>query len=157
MNGVAKLLGSMLGCGFSPLAPGTVGSFAALVILWLLSPISSTTLIGLIILFYAVGVWAAAQCEKSWGHDPGRFVWDEGVGMMITILAVPRHFIIYLVGFFLFRLFDIIKPWPADRSQRLAGGWGVMTDDVIAAIYANIGLQILFRIVFHSIWIKNAG
>lgn len=91
------------------------------------------------------------MCEKDWGHDSGRIVWDEVVGMMITVAALPKEWLIYLVAFIVFRFFDILKPFPVNKSQNLPHGWGVMVDDVLAGIYANIVLQILARFVFTSI------
>jgi phosphatidylglycerophosphatase A len=93
---------------------------------------------------FFIGVWSATECEKSWNrHEPGQVNWDEVVGMMVALIGLPHHGIIYLSAFFLFRFFDIIKPQPANASQKLPGGWGVMSDDVIAGVYTNVLLQIL--------------
>ena len=147
----AKIIGSTFGCGFSPVAPGTVGSLVAIVALFLAPPLSAVALILSAALFFIVGVWASYMCEKDWGHDSGRIVWDEVVGMMITVVALPKHWLIYLTAFAAFRLFDILKPFPVNRSQNLPHGWGVMVDDVLAGIYANIVLQLFVRFIFSSI------
>ena len=151
MKLLAKIIGSTFGCGYSPVAPGTVGSLAAVVVLWLAPPISSIALILLAASFFVIGVWASFMCEKDWGHDSGRIVWDEVVGMMITVVALPKDWLIYLIAFGLFRFFDILKPFPINKSQDLPHGWGVMVDDVLAGIFANIVLQLLVRFVFTSI------
>ncbi|MBN1466565.1 phosphatidylglycerophosphatase A [candidate division KSB1 bacterium] len=148
MKVLAKIIGSTLGCGYFPVAPGTVGSLVAIIALWLLPTMDLSTLLLISLIFFFVGVWAATICEREWGHDAGRIVWDEVVGMMISIVALPKQALIYGAAFFLFRLFDIIKPFPANASQRLPKGWGVMIDDVIAALYTNIVLQIVL-LIFH--------
>jgi len=150
MNFVAKIIGSTFGCGYFPVAPGTVGSFFAIVVLWLLPPASALVLIVACALFFVIGVWASTICEQDWGHDAGRIVWDEVVGMMLSIVALPKHWVIYVAAFFIFRLFDIIKPFPANVSQRLPQGWGVMVDDVIAGLYTNLVLQLTFKLLFTS-------
>ncbi len=151
MKTCAKIIGSTFGCGFSPLAPGTVGSLFALILLWFVSPLSNVLLISLVILFFVVGVWAATECEKDWGHDAGRIVWDEVVGMMVAVVALPANWMVFLGAFAAFRFFDILKPFPINASQRLPHGWGVMVDDLLAGIYANIVLQILVRVFFTSL------
>ncbi len=148
MKKAAKIIGSTFGAGFSPVAPGTAGSLVAIAALWFTPSLSAMSLIFFIVIFYFVGVWASTICETDWGHDPGRVVWDEVVGMMITVVALPKQWLIYLVAFAAFRFFDILKPFPINSSQRLPRGWGVMTDDVLAGIYANLVLQLLFRIIF---------
>lgn len=96
-------------------------------------------------------MWVSTICEKEWGHDPGRVNWDEVVGMIVSVSALPKHWLIYSLAFILFRLFDILKPFPANVSQKLKQGWGVMTDDIVAAVYTNILLQIFFRFIFKSL------
>lgn len=96
---------------------------------------------------FFIGVWASQQAENVWGHDAGRINWDEVIGMLVSIIALPKTWIVYLAAFMLFRLLDIVKPFPANASQKLPGGWGVMTDDVIAAVYCNLALQIVFRLI----------
>lgn len=149
MKLVAKIIGSTFGAGFFPIAPGTVGSLVAVIALWFI-PFSTTGLLVASILFFLIGLWAATVCEEDWGHDPGKVVWDEVVGMMVTVTLMPKHWIIYAAAFVLFRLFDILKPFPANKSQALPKGWGVMVDDIIAALFANIVLHIIFRLIFPS-------
>jgi len=133
--------------GYFPIAPGTVGSFVAVLILWFLPTLSWLTLSIISITGFLIGVWAAKIAEESWGHDPGQVNWDEVIGMFITVIAIPKHWVIYGCGFFIFRLFDIIKPFPVNKMEKLPGGLGIMSDDVIAGIYANIITQIIFRFI----------
>jgi phosphatidylglycerophosphatase A len=108
--------------------------------------------LGAIVSLFAAGVWAAASAERQLGGiDPGPIVIDEVVGMLITLAFVPVGPSGALVGFLLFRVFDVIKPYPAARLEKLHGGLGVMADDAMAAVYANIGLR-LCRAIFPE-WI----
>jgi len=142
----ACFLATTFGSGFFPIAPGTVGALVAIVVLWFLPPISLFTLILATIAFYFVGIWAATLAEEVWEHDAGKINWDEVVGMMVTVIALPKTGIVYIAAFIAFRIFDIIKPAPVRQSEKLPRGWGVMTDDVLAGIYGNILLQIVFRV-----------
>jgi phosphatidylglycerophosphatase A len=130
-------------CGYFPIAPGTVGSAAGLVVYllvwWTQSPVVEVSLIGLLFL---AGVWAGTTAERYFGGiDPGPIVLDEVVGMLITLAFIPVGITGALAGFMLFRIFDVIKPFPAGRFERLHGGLGVMADDAMAAVYANITLR----------------
>jgi phosphatidylglycerophosphatase A len=132
-------------CGYFPVAPGTVGSAAGLafylVVWWSKSPIVEA---GLIIGLFALGVWAGSTAEKYFGGiDPGPIVLDEVVGMLITLAFIPVDLTTALIGFVLFRIFDVVKPFPARRLEALHGGLGVMADDAMAAIYANIALRLV--------------
>lgn len=132
------------------MAPGTVGSFVTLIALWLI-PFTPRALVWTVVAVIAVGIWAGARVERVLGtKDPGLIVIDEVAGMLLSVLLLPLpHTIgVLLSAFFLFRLFDIWKPFPARESQALAGGLGVMLDDVIAGVYALIlvmGSQRLFN------------
>jgi phosphatidylglycerophosphatase A len=132
-------------CGYFPIAPGTVGSAAGLVVYalvwWFQSPVLE---IGLILGLFALGIWAGTTAERYFGGiDPGPIVIDEVVGMLITLAFIPVGWSAALAGFVLFRIFDVIKPYPAGRFERLHGGLGVMSDDAMAAIYANVSLRVL--------------
>jgi len=131
-------------CGYFPFAPDTVGSAAGLVVYlfvwWTGSPIVE---VGLIVALFAVGVWAGTTAERYFGGvDPGPIVLDEVVGMLITLAFIPVGISGALAGFFLFRVFDVIKPYPAGRFEALHGGLGVMADDAMAAVYANLCLRL---------------
>ena len=129
--------------GYFPFAPGTVGSAVGLVVYLLVWWSRSIAVeVGLIGVLFLAGVWAATTAERYFGGiDPGPVVIDEVVGMLITLAFIPVGVSGALVGFFIFRVFDVIKPYPAGRLERLHGGLGVMADDVMAAIYANISLR----------------
>jgi phosphatidylglycerophosphatase A len=133
-------------CGYFPFAPGTVGSAAGLLfyalVWWIASPVFETMfIVGL----FAAGVWAGTTAERYFGGvDPGPIVMDEVVGMLITLAFIPAlGWSGLLAGFLLFRVFDVLKPFPAGRFERLHGGLGVMADDAMAAVYANLSLRLL--------------
>jgi phosphatidylglycerophosphatase A len=130
-------------CGYFPVAPGTVGSLAGLVFYLLVWWTQSVAVeVGMILVLFHVGIWAGTTSERYFGGiDPGPIVIDEVVGMLITLAFIPVGLSGALVGFFLFRVFDVIKPFPAGRLERLHGGLGVMADDAMAAIYANLSLR----------------
>lgn len=131
------VIGSGFGTGFSPVAPGTAGSFLALAIALIPGIGAPTLLIPLIILGYVAGGFAATAMERWRGPDPAVVTIDEVVGMWISILFLPQTLLYLLGAFFLFRLLDILKPWPASYFDARPGGWNIMLDDVAAGVYAN--------------------
>ena len=145
MTRLAVFLASVAYCGYFPIAPGTVGSAAGLVVYllvwWMRSPFLEA---GLIALIFAVGTWAATHAERFFGGiDPGPVVIDEVLGMLVTLAFIPVGWTGALAGFFLFRVFDVIKPYPANRLEKFHGGFGIMADDAMAGVYANIALRVL--------------
>jgi phosphatidylglycerophosphatase A len=119
-------------------APGTVASAVTAVALWLLNP-SPLALAASLIAVTGLGTWAADEAERALGgKDPGVIVVDEVAGMMLAVLAAPLTPAVLLAGFLLFRVFDVVKPFPANVAQRLRGGLGVMVDDLIAGLYALV-------------------
>jgi phosphatidylglycerophosphatase A len=146
----AGWIATALGAGLAPKAPGTAGSLVALLPWWFLLRELAWPWYGLVLLAgFALGVWACAVCDRRLGrHDQGALVWDEVIGMWITLIAAPPQWWWMWVGFGLFRLFDIWKPWPVSwADRRVHGGLGVMLDDVLAGIYAAIVLQVLAWVV----------
>jgi phosphatidylglycerophosphatase A len=139
------------GCcaGYAPVAPGTAGSAVGLLLFYLLANLPLTVYCGFTCIIILLAVWLAGTAEKFLGtNDPPQVVIDEIAGQLITMAALPAHWIYMLAGFFLFRLFDIIKPWPANKINRgMHGGAGIVLDDVVAGLYANFILQ-LARVVF---------
>jgi phosphatidylglycerophosphatase A len=137
--------------GYFPLAPGTAGSAVGLVLVAGLSrlplgqPWPWALLGGLALVIFIIGVWAASDAEKFFGRtDPPYVVIDEVVGQMLTFLVRPDSSWKWLLaGFVLFRIFDVVKPFPARRAERLAGGWGIMMDDVAAGAYSMVALLLL--------------
>ena len=133
---VAFIIATAFGAGYSPVAPGTAGSLVALPILWLLRS-WPTGLVAFFVIVTAAGIWAAQVVEAQIGaKDPGVIVIDEVAGMTLSVLVLPLTFPVLLTAFVLFRIFDVVKPFPAGRSQAITGGVGVMIDDLIAGLYA---------------------
>jgi phosphatidylglycerophosphatase A len=131
----------VLGVGYVPVAPGTFGSAAGLLVWWLLPASTSAQAIAIVAIF-VLGSWSGTVAERHFGRtDPGQVVVDEVMGMLITLFLNPVGWTGAVVGFFLFRLFDVIKPYPSDRLEKLHGGVGVMADDGMAAVYANLVLR----------------
>lgn len=149
MTRLAVFLATVAYLGYFPVAPGTVGSAAGLVVYllvwWTQAPAVE---VGLIVLVFAVGVWAGTTSERYFGGiDPGPVVIDEVLGMLITLAFIPVGVAGALAGFVLFRIFDVFKPFPAGRLERLHGGLGVMADDAMAAVYANISLRVMIALM----------
>ncbi len=131
------------GSGLAPLAPGTAGTAAAIPLWWLLAPLPLWAY-GLVVLgLFLIGIPLCRRTTERLGsHDHSAIVWDEVVGYLITMTAVPFSLSAAILGFFLFRLFDVWKPWPVRAlDHRVQGGLGIMLDDVGAGIYAALALQ----------------
>jgi phosphatidylglycerophosphatase A len=132
-----------LGAGYAPVAPGTFGSAVGVVLWWLL-PASPAVQLAAIVFLFAIGVWSAGWAEQHFGRtDPSQVVVDEIVGMLITLFLNPVGWGGALTGFLLFRIADIVKPFPSNRLERWHGGLGVMADDAMAAVYANLALRVV--------------
>lgn len=146
---LARILWTCLGLGMMPFAPGTFGTLGG-VALGLVLP-DPLWLLGAVALLMAVGVPLARLAERVAGRaDPGSFVLDEVAGYLVALLWLPAGHdrrLVLVLAFLAFRLFDISKPPPVRRLERLPGGWGVMVDDLAAGIYANLLLQIFLRLV----------
>jgi phosphatidylglycerophosphatase A len=138
--------------GYSPIAPGTVGSLAGLAVYGVLrwcgaGPLVDALVIGVL---FALGVWSGTYAERYFGStDPGPGVIDEVVGMLMTLYLVPATWTAMLIGFCVFRALDVIKPFPANRLERLHGGLGMMADDAMAAVYSGAVMHLL-------LWLKPA-
>lgn len=142
---LAVFLATVAYCGYFPIAPGTVGSAVGLVVYllvwWTRSPFVE---VGLIVATFVIGTWAATHAERYFGGiDPGPVVIDEVLGMLITLAFIPVGWTGALAGFVLFRVFDVIKPFPANRLETFHGGFGIMADDAMAGVYANLALRLL--------------
>ncbi len=138
------------GAGLSPVMPGTIGTLAAIPLYWLIAdfPLWLYSLITLILI--VVGIWICDVTSRDLGvHDYPGIVWDEIVGYLLTMLAVPVGWFWVIAGFVLFRIFDIWKPWPIGWIDRhVKGGLGIVVDDLMAAVYAWIILQLMALIFF---------
>lgn len=142
-----KLIATGLGIGYIGKGAGTAAAFATALLWYLLlsDSINSSFAIPLFITFViiALGIWSANQVEALWGKDHNRVVIDEVAGMCISLLFIPVSVKYIVIGFLLFRFFDIAKPLFIRKMESLNGGWGVMADDVLAGIYSNLILQLL--------------
>ncbi len=138
---IEKTLGTFFGIGYISFAPATIASFFALTIIYLLN-INIIVLGGLAIVGFFLGAALAKRIEKDNDKDPHMFVFDEIAAIPITIIFLPRTIPFYIIAFILFRLFDVLKPYPINRLEKIKNGYGVMLDDTLSAIYTNILLQI---------------
>ena len=142
---------TMFGIGFIPFMPGTFGTLAALGI-YLLLPAQLFASVNVIwyglglLAFSMIAVLVSTQAEKTLGHDAGSIVIDEVAGYLLSVMLMPHNWLVGIYAFALFRVFDIAKPWPINRSQKLPQGWGVVVDDLLAGVYTLIILQILLKI-----------
>ena len=138
----ALAVATALGVGYVPFAPGTFGSAVGL-LLWAALP-SSPAIQGIaIVAIFVMGSWSGSVAERHFGRiDPGQVVVDEVAGMLVTLFLVRVGWLGAFGGFLLFRIADIVKPYPANRLERLPGGLGIMADDVMAGIYANVVLRL---------------
>lgn len=128
--------------------PGTIGTLGAVALYYLISDFSLLAYSLFLPGFIIFSVWAAGEAEKSLGRvDPQQIVIDEVCGYLVTMLLVPPTLTNIIIGFVLFRLFDILKPPPIAKLERLHGGFGIVMDDVLAGVYANIVLEVAVRII----------
>lgn len=136
------------GIGYAPVVPATFGSAAAAVFYaLLLEPIGRGWLVLLIVVGTAVAMWSADRVSGPGNHDPKYVVCDEVVGTWIALFTLPGTWPYLLGGFLLFRVFDVIKPFPIRRLERLPGGIGVVADDLLAGVYVAVVLQIVAQLV----------
>ena len=139
---------TVFGAGYFPIAPGTFTSILAAVLVYLLYPEFLQLFLSIIVVFIC-GLIFTKEIEKKDGKDHRHIVIDELAGQWLTFLFIPNFtFITILTGFILFRIFDILKPFGINNLQSKKGGWGVMLDDILAGIYANVVLQILIFMGF---------
>ncbi len=144
----AKMISSIFYAGYFPFASGTFGSFLIVVLYFFLPGSLSVTSVALSLpIVFFLGVWSSSRCETFWGKDSGKIVIDEIAGMLMTFLLIGLNIKIVVIGFFLFRVFDILKPFPVRNMERLPRGWGVMTDDLLAGVYANLVLRFVIYAV----------
>jgi phosphatidylglycerophosphatase A len=146
MNAWAQRIATCFGIGRVPFASGTVASFVALPFGWILAYIGTAVLLGGTALVTVIGVWACHRHAKKLGvKDPGECVIDEVVGQWLALVPIViEHRVFdwrpFVMAFFLFRLFDITKPWPIRAVEKLEGGLGIMADDIVAAVFAGLAL-----------------
>jgi phosphatidylglycerophosphatase A len=135
-------IATVVGVGYAPVAPGTFGSAVGLIVWWLLPSSPMVQGIAIVAIFIA-GSWGGNVAERHFKRtDPGQVVIDEVMGMLVTLFMNPVGAAGAFFAFLLFRVFDVIKPYPANRLEQLHGGIGVMADDAMAAVYANLALRL---------------
>ncbi len=140
-----KLIATVFGIGYVRKGSGTIAA-AVCCILWILIPASEFAhywQVLLTIVISGLGVWSGNIMDSIWGKDSNKVVIDEVGGMMVTLLFIPVQLKFILAGFVLFRFFDIAKPLFIRKMESLPKGWGVMADDILAGIYANILLKVI--------------
>jgi len=141
------LIGSGFFTGYLPIAPATATSFFVLVPAYSFARVPFYWQLAVIAVVFSVGVPVATDLEKVWGHDPRRVTIDEIAGTLVTFFLNPVSLWGLGAGFFIWRFFDIVKLPFVDRSQKLAGGWGIMVDDVLAGVLANIVLRVALMLI----------
>lgn len=135
---VALILSTWFGAGYAPVAPGTFGTLAAVPLVIPMGILGGWYGLVVLIVVTGTGIWASHRSRELLGReDPSQVVIDEVAGYLLTLFLLPINWITLTAGFFLFRFFDILKPWPVNRAEQLKGGLGIVADDLLAGIYAN--------------------
>jgi phosphatidylglycerophosphatase A len=143
------LLGTGLFSGYVPFVPGTAGSAVALLVYFIPGFRNLSVILPMIISFFFIGIPLGSYFESKYGNDPQIFTLDEIVGTWISLLIVPEDIILILAAFIIWRILDIVKPFPAKSAEKLRGGIGIMLDDVVSAMYSLIIIYI-FKILFYQ-------
>jgi len=140
MKDPVHILAFGFGTGLAPVAPGTFGSLPGILLFWLTVDFGLNVQIGVAVAIALAGIWICGESARRIGvHDHGGIVWDEIVGMYVTLLAAPLSVTGGVLAFILFRVMDIVKPWPIrDLDHSIHGGLGIMLDDLVAALYAAL-------------------
>lgn len=138
MNILIKVIATGCFAGYVPRAPGTAGSALAVLLVWGIAPTSTLPYVSMIVISIPVAIWVSGQAERQYGHDGHQIVIDEILGIFITMAFLPRTPLSLGLGFIIFRIMDIAKPFPINRLQQLPGGVGVVADDFLAGIYAHL-------------------
>ena len=146
LSPIIKIFSTGLFSGYAPVASGTFGALVGMLFYLIPSFEQSVVILPSCLVVFVLGSLAAGRMENIYGHDPSIVTIDEVLGMWISLLFLPKSILIAGGAFFLFRAFDIFKPWPARLFDRRHGGWNIMLDDVVAGLYANVLLQIAIRV-----------
>lgn len=152
MNALARFIGSGAYTGFAPVASGTFGTLPAVVLALPLAALARTTTVGYLLVVaasIALAVWSADRCARIFeSGDPSQVVADEIVGFFVAVAFIhPLDARTLVAAFLLFRFFDIVKLWPANAAEALPGGYGIVLDDLIAGLYANLALRALLALL----------
>jgi phosphatidylglycerophosphatase A len=154
INFLEKIIGSGLYTGYIPFASGTFASLIAAFIFFIPGFEKSYVIIPAVILSFIVGIPVGNKFELIYGKDPAQCTIDEMMGTWISLFLIPKTIINVVIGFFIWRFFDIIKPYPARDLEKLKGGLGIMIDDFIAALYSLVTIHILLFILNRVSFIK---
>ncbi|VAX23080.1 Phosphatidylglycerophosphatase A [hydrothermal vent metagenome] len=147
INAFERTLGSGFYTGYIPFASGTFGSLFALAIYLIPGFENPTILLTLISLFSIIGIYVGSKFEKVYGKDPPQCTIDEFVGMWITLLFVPKYIWYIVFAFIIWRILDIVKPFPVNILEKIKGGWGIMLDDIVAGLYSLILVHIIIYFI----------
>lgn len=136
------------GTGLMPKAPGTFGTLPAIVLVWLFAPLDVAAYMGVVVFAVIIGIYLCGATAKAMGeHDAPAIVWDEIAGYMIAMIAVPVSWQSLLLAFVLFRIFDIIKPWPISwLDKKVDGGFGIMLDDIVAGFISLVLMHVVLSL-----------
>ena len=143
LNFIDKFFGSGFYTGYAPIASGTVGSFAALLIYYIPGFENLYIILPITLIFFLYGVYVGNKFEKIYDKDPSQCTIDEVVGTWISLILLPKTVLISLTAFFIWRILDIIKPQPARKMEEMQGGLGIMMDDVVSGIYTLLIMHLL--------------
>jgi len=147
VDGFARFVATAFFAGHSPVAPGTAGSLVGLLLFWPLQGLSLSGMAASLVFLFVLGWWSAGRLARRLGdHDPGMVVIDEVLGVFVALIGLPFTPWVVVFGFLLFRLFDVVKPYPAGALEHLPGGLGIMADDVAAGLYANLVMRVAFLV-----------
>ncbi len=147
LNFLENFFGSGFYTGYSPVASGTVGSFAALLIYYIPGFENLYIILPITFIFFIYGVYIGNKFEKVYGKDPSQCTIDEVVGTWISLILLPKTVLISLIAFFIWRILDIIKPQPARKMEKMQGGLGIMLDDVVSGIYTLLIMHLLVYLI----------
>jgi phosphatidylglycerophosphatase A len=142
-----RLLGSGFGTGYLPYAPGTFGSLASLSIFLIPGFANLYIILPITFITFLVGIQLGNYFETIYNKDPKQFTLDEFVGTWITFLFIPQNLMQFIIGFIVWRILDIVKPFPANKSESLKGGLGIMMDDVVSGLYSLV-IMVIFNFIF---------
>ncbi len=148
MNKISEILATCFYIGYAPLIPATFGAAFGTILYWWLMPEIAWVEVTVTVLLIALAIVTSGRAEKRYGHDGRPIVIDEVAGIFVSLCLLPRSAFptttfVFLVAFGLFRVFDILKPFPVKSAQGLPGGWGVVMDDVFAGIYTNLAMRVV--------------
>ena len=146
---IGWLLGTAFGVGLFPVAPATLASLVALAVYWVV-PLGgdSPVFLALVAASVLVGPWCCGSLMNDTDHDPKRAVWDEVAGVWLSCLFLPKTLPWLAAAFLLFRLLDVLKPWPIRQYERLPGGYGIMADDLAAGVLGAAALNLVYRLAW---------